>query len=428
MARGRKTLHPDHRQLAAYLDGALDPAAHAELRAHILTCASCKARLERLRDDARRIANVLGSSGATPDVRAAVRAQLRRPAFSTWLGHGIGLAGASVALLLFALLLAVRSGATLGRTPDRLFVVDRQTKQLIELDAGDGARLRSVTIGGQPSSMIYNSLLDRTYIMLSQSIVAVDTRTLGEIGRWDNPEPFRLNAGMALDEQRGWLYAARANGVVALDMTTLAEIPDFHAAGAPGPLALAPDGKALFTIDQVGDAVRRIELPSGVATNYPPDSADTGRTGFLALSSDGRAIYVLRSGATPTLRRIDAGSGRVSATLSLPAGPAPWDLLRLDEHHLAIPRGDGQKGGITIVETDSLKVAEIIDPDRDQHHLVAGPGGGVFSLNFSPDTGTRYEPSGQQQRMWDTNLGQPLKGQPWDGAFVPGGWRWPWER
>jgi len=420
-------MHPDHRQLAAYLDGALDPDARAELRAHILTCATCKARLERLRDDARRIATVLGSSGATPDVRAAVRARLRRPAFGAWLAHGVTLVGATMALALFALLIATRSGATVGRTPDRLFVVDRLTRQLVELDAADGARLRSVTIGDQPSSVIYNPLLDRLYIMLSQSIVAVDARTLGETDRWDSPEPFRLNAGMALDEQRGWLYVARANGVVALDMATLAERPDVHAAGAPGPLALAPDGKALFTIDQANETVVKIELPSGTTTAYPPDSADSGRTGFLALSSDGRAIYVLRSGATPTLRRIDTGTGQVSAVLSLPTGPAPWDLLRLDDHHLAIPRGDGQKGGITIVETDSFKAVETVDADRDQHHLAAGPGGSVFSLNFSHDTVTRYDPLGQQ-RVWEINLGLPLKGQPWDGVFVPGGWRWPWER
>jgi anti-sigma factor RsiW len=87
-------MHPDHRQLAAYLDGALDPARHAELRAHILTCATCTARLERLRDDARRIAAALASGGATPDVRAAVRARLRRPALGAWLTHGLALAGA----------------------------------------------------------------------------------------------------------------------------------------------------------------------------------------------------------------------------------------------------------------------------------------------------------------------------------------------
>src|SRR5213078_2038250 len=69
----RRTMHPDNKQLAAYLDGALNEAEHATTRAHILTCAACAARLERLRDDARRIATL--SSIPAPDVRTAVRAR-----------------------------------------------------------------------------------------------------------------------------------------------------------------------------------------------------------------------------------------------------------------------------------------------------------------------------------------------------------------
>jgi len=417
-------MHPTNSQIAAYLDGALAEAARADVRAHLLTCATCTARLERLRSDARQIQSFSAASPA-PDVRAAVRARLRRRSRARWLARGVTLAGATVALLLFALLIATRSGATLGRTPDRLFVVDRLTRQLIELDAGSGARLRSVTIGDQPSSIVYNPLLDRLYIMLSQSIVAVDARTLGEVNRWDDAAPFRVNAGMALDERRGWLYVARTGGVIALDTATLARIPDFHGGVAPGTLALAPDGKALFTIDQVDDTLWKIELPGGFGSAYPPERADIGRMGFLALSSDGQAIYVLRSGATPIMRRIDTASGQASAALLLPAGPAAWDLLRLDERHVAIPRGDGQRGGITIVDTGSFSVAAIVDPDHDQHHLVAGPGGSVFSLNFSHNTVTRYNPLGQPQRIWDVNLGLPARGQPWDGVFVSGGWRWP---
>ena len=63
-------MHPDTLQLAAYLEGALGDAERADLRAHVLTCASCAARLEQLRADSRRITLAL-SSGAVPDVRAS---------------------------------------------------------------------------------------------------------------------------------------------------------------------------------------------------------------------------------------------------------------------------------------------------------------------------------------------------------------------
>ncbi|HEX9374457.1 MAG TPA: zf-HC2 domain-containing protein, partial [Roseiflexaceae bacterium] len=118
-------MHPDNLLLAAYLDGAIDPDERAELRAHMLTCPACTARLERLRDDARRIDAALGA-GAVQDVRAAVRARLRRPAPGAWLARGAAATGAIAALLLFAMLIGSSRGGTAGRTPDRLFVTDKQ--------------------------------------------------------------------------------------------------------------------------------------------------------------------------------------------------------------------------------------------------------------------------------------------------------------
>src|SRR5262245_17209475 len=133
MAVRRKMMHPDTIQLAAYLDGALDEIHQAELRAHMLTCPSCAARLQLLRGDARRIEATLAYRPA-PDVRSAVRARLRRANPLAALLRGGALAGALGALLLFALLIGTRSGETFGRVPDRLFVIDSRQGQLLVLD------------------------------------------------------------------------------------------------------------------------------------------------------------------------------------------------------------------------------------------------------------------------------------------------------
>ena len=191
-------------------------------RAHILTCAACSARLERLRGDARRIATF--AAGPAPDVRAAVRARLRRKGPAVWLARGGALAGALAALLLFALLIGI-SGGTVGRVSDRCLFVDRQTGQLIELDASSGQRLRQVVVGDQPTKVRFDRQLDRAYVVLAQAIVAVDMRTLAVVDRGMPPSPFRPNAGIALDERRGRLYVAQPEGVIALDAATLAQIP-----------------------------------------------------------------------------------------------------------------------------------------------------------------------------------------------------------
>jgi DNA-binding beta-propeller fold protein YncE len=243
--------------------------------------------------------------------------------------------------------------------------------------------------------------------MLRQAILAVDIRTLTVVARWDAPQPFDLTSGMALDARRGRLYVAQpaAASITTLDTAMLTPIGSFGVGRTPGALALAPDGSRLFALDGA----------------------------WLALSSDGQTAYVLQAGAsdtsplsrTPQLWRIDVSSGRISGPIDLPQGEPPWDLLRLDDGHLAIPRGNGRTGGITIVATSDFHVTSRISPDSDEHHAVAGPGGNIFTLNFSHGTVTRYDLTRAQPASWRIALPGARPPQPYDGAFVPGGWRWP---
>src|SRR5262245_66477902 len=164
-AQGRTTMHPERTRLAAYLDRALDEEAQAEVRGHLLTCPACAARVEQLRADARRI--TASVAGPAPDVRAAVRARLRRTGPTAWMLRGGALAGALAALLLFALLIGVRSGSTtLGRTPDRLIVVDRSNGRLLALDADSGAVLDSALVGDTPTKIRYDASGDHLYVMV----------------------------------------------------------------------------------------------------------------------------------------------------------------------------------------------------------------------------------------------------------------------
>jgi DNA-binding beta-propeller fold protein YncE len=425
-------MHPDIEQLAAYLDGALDEAAQTVTRAHILTCPTCVARLERLRADARRITMI--AAGPAPDLRAAVRARLRRPSLSNWLLRGAALAGALAALFLFALLIGVSSG-TVGRLPDRLFVVDQGAGQLIELDAASGKTLGSIAVGDQPSEVLYDRRLDRLYVRLPHGVAAVDSRALTLAGRWAAEPSFGTSAGMALDEARGRLYLSwpDAGVISALGAATLMPIqlaPDrgisFPAGPAPGALLLAPDGKRLFTADSEDGQIWTIDLSDAriTASGSLLDRADVRAQRWLALGPDGQTLYVLRAGVRPLLRQVDLRSGKVSGSVLLDNGPQPWDLLLIDTTHLAIPRGDGRIGGVTIVSTDNLSVTARLDPDHDQHHLAAGPGGSFFGLNWLHATVALYDPARTPVIAWQA---VPRDGgRPWDGVYIGGGWRWPW--
>jgi DNA-binding beta-propeller fold protein YncE len=420
-------MHLETYQLAAYLDDALDEAARAEARAHMLTCPACAARLERMRADARRI-TAFASASPAPDVRAAVRAKLRRSSPAGWLLRAGALAGALAALFLFALLIGLSSG-TVGRIPDRLFVVDQAAGQLVELDPASGKTLRALEVGERPSEIRYDRRLDRLYVMLSQAVVGVNARTLSVVNQWHAPISFGVSAGMALDEARGRLYVAQPTGVVALDAATLSMLPELPGSYAPGPLALSPDGRRLFTIDQRDSMLWTIELPSGRGSALVLDRANIGQRGWLAMSADDQTLYVLLNGGTPSLRSVDIRSGQVHASALLGASPPVQDLLLLDAGHLAIARGNGSIGGIQILTTDTFALVNPIDPNYDQHHLAAGSAGTIFGLNFGHNTVTRYDTTRPQPVTWRVeplHLERPALGRPWDGVFVAAGWRWPW--
>jgi hypothetical protein len=424
-------MHPDLTRLAMYLDGALDEAARADVRGHLLTCPACTARLERLRADARRI--TASAAGPTPDVRAAVRARLRRGGPPAWLWRGGALAGALAALLLFALLIGVRAGgATLGRAPDQLFVVDRNNGRLLALDADSGAVLGGAPVGDTPTRVRYDAGSDRLYIMVKQAILSVDPQTLDVVARWEAPQPFDLTSGMALDTRRGRLYVAQpdAANIAVLDTATLTPTGSFGVGRAPGALALTPDGGALFALDGDG-TLWTIDTLGGARSAQSLSGGQRWPLAWLALSADGRTLYALHSDGAPQtwmpqIWRIDVSSGRISDPVALPPGQAPWDLLRLDDGRLAVPRGDGRAGGITLVAPDDLRVVGRINPDSDEHHAVAGPGGSLFTLNFSHGAVRRYDLARPQAETWQTRLEGQRPAMPYDGAFVPGGWRWPW--
>lgn len=424
-------MHVDNNQLAAYLDGALDSMEQAAVRAHLLTCVPCRARLQRLRADAQAI-RALAQAGAVPNMRAAIRAK-RRAQPLRWIGPGMALAGIAAVLLLFMLLIGARSGATVGWMPDRLFVVDKNQGELIALNAADGSQLGSVALGGQPGQIVYDRYLNRLYILAAHGIVAVDPQTLSVTARWTAAPDQGSPAAMVLDERHGRLLLSwpQAGMISALDAATLTPAsftPDgrtaFQIAVAPRALALAPDGRTLYALDSADSTLRAIDLMSFTISSWPLGPPHDQRTNWLAVSADGQRVYVLRgpsaSGDPPELRRVNVLTGQVSAAAPVLASPPPWDMALLGDQ-LAIAHGDGQRGGVELIAAHDLRQLARIDPEHDQHHLVAGPAGTLFALNFSHGTVTRYDLH-SRAAIWRTPQ-QPWR--PWDGVYVPGGWHWP---
>lgn len=419
-------MHVDSHQLAAYLDGALSDAERADVRAHVLTCATCAARLERLRDDGRRIMFALSSSAA-PDVRAAVRGRLRGSIARDWLGRALALAGALVALLLFAVLASARGAGTAGSSPDQLVIIDKSNTQLVALDANSGARLAALKLTEAPIAIKYDEPRDRLYVLLAQSVLAIDPRTLQLDFRWDAQQQFTSGTGMALDARGGRLYVAQPGGVLALtlDAPEITVARTYDLGSTPAALAISPNGTTLYALNAEQARLWTIDVADGSARSQAL-AASNPRSGYLGVSPDGGSVYVLLTGAgaggdRPALWRIDR-SGQAETPALLAQSPTPWDMELLDTGQLAIPRGDGRAGGVELIAADTLSTTVRLEPDYDQHHVVVGPSGTLYGLNYAHATITRFDAS-TRALAWRTPEDRGLV--PWDGVYVPGGWRWP---
>ena len=406
-------MHPDIAQLAAYLDGALSPTERTTLRGHILSCATCAARLGELRADAERITATLATV-PTPDLRANVRGQLRRKVPLFYLGRSAALASALLVVLLLAILASVSSGAFSGE-PDRLFVADYMGAQLIVLDAESGATIKNVSLPAKPTRLRYNPANNRLYALVTTGVLAIDPRTLAIVEHWQAPQPISVNADLVLDTAQDKLYVTLSGSIAVLKIDTLQALDSLETGPSPGPLALAANGHTLLALDTQEATLWTIDLDQRRGTAQLLSNDDIGRQGWLAIGNDGR-VLVLRSGHPPMLWQRSPNA----APVALSDGASPRDLLALTDGRLAIARGDGHVGGVEIITSDG-EVHARIDPGYDQHRLVTGSGDALFALNWLHSTVTRYSLR-RGARVWHVEL--PGK-QPWDAAFVSGGWRLP---
>jgi len=306
-------------------------------------------------------------------------------------------------------------------------IIDKSNAQLVALDAAGGAQLASLKLAEAPIGIKYDEIRNRLYVLLAQSVIAVDPRTLQSIERWDAPQPLAAGAGMALDSRGGRLYIAQPGGVLALslDLPTIAVARTYDLGQTPGALALSPDGATLYALNADQARLWTINVAAGSARSQALASS-LSRSGYLSVSRDGRSIYVLLTavgtrGDRPALWRIDRAGQAETPTL-LAQTPPPWDMELLDTGQLAIPRGDGRVGGVELVATDTLSTTARLEPSYDQHHVVAGPNGTLYGLNYTHATITRFD-ANTRAVIWRTPEDRGLT--PWDGVYVHDGWRWP---
>lgn len=409
---------PDIDLLAAYLDGTLSETEYAEVRAKILTDPAWAASLEQLRRDAERITRSAMVRPA-PDVRLAVHTNRTRRQMVHWLGRLSTLASIGTVLVLLALLLGSEGSISVGPSMSRLFVVDRGNDQLLVLNPDDGTLLDLVNVGANPSQVLYDYQREQLYVLTSDSIEVIDPYSFAIDELWKPPTPFERSADMVFDAERNLLYISSAEH----DRIFVINVDNprgrsFAAGSSPTELALSPNSRRLFAIDSQEARLWVFELPSSDTINQWFDRKNLGRRGWLAPGYE-EEVYVLRGGQPPLLHRFEPDDFPGEFT-QLDQGAPVWDIARVGDK-LVVARGDGERGGLDIIDTNTLTTITNLDPSADQHTLVNGPAETVFALNWAHGAVTHYDVA-TEQVLWRATLdGQ----SPYEGVFVPGQWQFP---
>ncbi|MEM8535989.1 MAG: hypothetical protein AAGF95_34500, partial [Chloroflexota bacterium] len=389
---------------------------YAEVRAKILTDPVWAASLERLRRDAERIARAAVVRPA-PDVRLAVHTKRTRRQMAHWLGRLSMLSGIATVLVLLALLIGSEGSITIGPTVPRLFVVDRSNDQLLVLNPDDGTLLHRINVGSNPSKVLYDYQRDQLYVLTSDSIEVIDPYSFAIDELWMPPTPFERSADMVFDAERNLLYISSAEHgrILAVDVDT----PRGHSfAAGSNPTELALASGRLFAVDSQEASIWFFDLIHDNRGTAWFDRNNLSRRGWLT-SGYGEEVYVLRGGQPPLLHRFDPDD-HPGEFVPLDHGAPVWDITRVGDK-LVVARGDGQHGGLDIIDSNTLATTSHLDPSSDQHTLVNGPNETVFGFNWAHGTITHYNVV-EEQVLWHTTLdGQ----QPYEGVFVPGRWQFP---
>lgn len=136
-------------------------------------------------------------------------------------------------------------------------------------------------------------------------------------------------------------------------------------------LAVAPDGKTLYTANIGSDTVTAVAIPSGRTTQIPTGKGPEG----IALSPDGKTVWAANRG-DGTVSVIDTATSRVVKTL--PAGKLP---IR------AAFTPDGKRVLISDPVSGELHVYDAAKQELEQAFPV---GAGGMAIVVTPDSGTAY--------------------------------------
>lgn len=176
--------------------------------------------------------------------------------------------------------------------------------------------------------------------------------------------------------------------LLALGFMVVVSTPVAHAAGAllhkSGPIQAAADGASVWWVHPDFDAVVRYDLIADQVTPFPfpaaalPPFVSAHQPEGLTVSADGSEVWVAASGSSQVFV-VDAATGVVSTTLSLPLGSAPRSI---------VVRPDQQEVWVVLSQRAEIWIYDRIR--RERVSVIDGLETRPFGLAFSGDEQTAW--------------------------------------
>jgi YVTN family beta-propeller protein len=163
-----------------------------------------------------------------------------------------------------------------------------------------------------------------------------------------------------------------------------------HVGGEPVDVAITPDGKQAWVVDQAGGTVSVIDTKTRrvIAGPIPVGKAPRG----IAITPDGSRAYVTNSG-DETVTVLDTGSF-APVGKPIPVGKEPDGVAISTDGASAFVAQRG--GGISVIDTTSGQVVETIDDTFGPSRITMTPDGRRgFVTNHLAETVTAFSPAGR---------------------------------
>jgi YVTN family beta-propeller protein len=208
----------------------------------------------------------------------------------------------------------------------KLYVASEDTGQAVVMDAGTGAQLAAMPVGGEPEGVTLSP--DGRWVYMTSEedhqVAVIDTATDKVVATLEVGERPRFTE-FSDDGAMAFVSAENSGSVTVIDARAHRVLRTWKLEGGalvrPVGMTVSHDGKLLYTVTGRGGTLLAID----VATGRQVGSVAVGpRPWGVAISPDGSTLFTA-NGSSNDVSVVDAASLQVTA--KIPVGESPWGAV-----------------------------------------------------------------------------------------------------